>query len=180
MVVGNAEVSLSIRTLVKNSSETRRVFLRVVGQSALAFGAATVTSACGDASGDDGAGGQGGSAGNGQELPGINVGPLDRFQQDGLYKVAGTSVLVGRDVQGVFARSSLCTHQGCNLNDDGMMQADGGIECGCHGSEFDSTGGILGGPATKPLPAFAVALGLDGNLYVDTGTPVDSSVRLDV
>jgi Rieske Fe-S protein len=166
---------------VESSSKTRRVFLRVLGQSAIAFGAATVTSACGDSGGDDGAGGQGGSAGgNAQELPGINVGPLDQFQQDGLHRVAGTSVLIGRDMQGVFARSSLCTHQGCNLNDDGMMQADGGIECGCHGSEFDSTGEVLGGPATKPLPGFAVGLGLDGNLYVDTGAPVDSSVRLDV
>ncbi len=39
-----------------------------------------------------------------------------------------------------------CTHQGCPVT-----PAGGGFRCPCHGSTFDGTGQVTGGPATKPL-----------------------------
>ena len=42
-----------------------------------------------------------------------------------------------------------CTHRGCELN------VGGGIySCPCHGSEFDTKGGVLQGPADQNLKTF--------------------------
>jgi Rieske Fe-S protein len=125
-----------------------------------------------------GAAGGAGTDDSGTLPPGVNVGPVDLFSEPGLHQVAGTTLLVGRDPEGLFARSSLCTHAGCNLNEDGASQPSGGIRCGCHGSQFDATGSVLAGPANRPLPALSIELGDDGNLYVDSNTLVDSSARL--
>ena len=57
--------------------------------------------------------------------------------------------------------SSLCTHQACEVNLPG--EGDPQIWCPCHGALFDrTTGAVLRGPATAPLPRFE-------NTY-DTGT----------
>lgn len=57
------------------------------------------------------------------------------------------------------AFSSTCTHQGCAVT----SVADGAIVCPCHNSRFDiSTGEVLDGPATKPLPEKAVSVGPEG------------------
>ena len=54
-------------------------------------------------------------------------------------------------VQGV---SATCTHQGCTV---GSPQG-GVVTCPCHGSQFEaSTGRVIRGPATAPLPAVPVA-----------------------
>lgn len=45
--------------------------------------------------------------------------------------------------------STVCTHQGCNVNRIG----DGILECPCHGSKFRiDDGSVAGGPAPSPLP----------------------------
>ncbi|MBU6428041.1 MAG: Rieske (2Fe-2S) protein, partial [Cyanobacteria bacterium REEB65] len=44
--------------------------------------------------------------------------------------------------------SNVCPHQGCAVNWDG---ADGIFLCPCHGSQFDSTGNLLQGPARSNL-----------------------------
>jgi cytochrome b6-f complex iron-sulfur subunit len=89
-------------------------------------------------------------------------------------------VLIGRDTGGLYALTAICTHQQCNMDSDpmGTITAMGGITCACHGSVFTSTGAVEMGPATKPLVAYALALGCDGFLYVDTTTPVANTVRL--
>lgn len=49
--------------------------------------------------------------------------------------------------------SSLCTHQACEVNLPG--EGDPQIWCPCHGALFDrTTGAVLRGPATAPLPRF--------------------------
>lgn len=48
------------------------------------------------------------------------------------------------------ALSAQCTHVGCIVE----WQSNGEIHCPCHGSKFDNTGKVLGGPATKPLKTF--------------------------
>lgn len=105
-----------------------------------------------------------------------------------------TAVLVGRDADGFFARSAICTHQCCivALCDDeacnspnptpdpcgtvGPASADR-VLCPCHGSVFRvSDGEALTGPATVPLPCYVVTV--DGaDLLVDTGTEVDPATR---
>ena len=91
-----------------------------------------------------------------------------------------TAVLVGRDAAGFYARSAICTHQCCivalcedeactspNPTPDacgtvGPATGDR-VLCPCHGSVFRISDGVaLNGPATEPLPAFAVTVDGDG------------------
>jgi Rieske Fe-S protein len=105
-----------------------------------------------------------------------------------------TAVLVGRDDAGFYARSAICTHACCIVavcDDDGCTSPNPSPEscgtvgpvssdrvlCPCHGSIFRvSDGEALTGPATTPLPPYAVAVDGD-DLLVDTGTEVDATAR---
>jgi Rieske Fe-S protein len=68
--------------------------------------------------------------------------------------------VVTQPAEGEFkAFSSVCTHQGCQV---GGVE-NGVISCPCHGSQFDiSTGAVVQGPATKPLPEKSVTVSGDG------------------
>lgn len=70
-------------------------------------------------------------------------------------------LVVSQPSEGEFvAFSAVCTHQGCTL---GEVHKEEG-SCPCHGSRFDvSTGKVLQGPATKPLPEVPVRV-KDGKL----------------
>jgi Rieske Fe-S protein len=46
-----------------------------------------------------------------------------------------------------------CTHQGSELQVFGDA-----LQCPSHGSEFDKHGGLLNGPADKPLRTFPVKI----------------------
>ena len=49
--------------------------------------------------------------------------------------------------------SSVCTHQGCEVNLPG--DGDPNIWCSCHGSVFDrASGSVMQGPAPAPLQRF--------------------------
>lgn len=63
-------------------------------------------------------------------------------------------LVITKDASGaVHAVSATCTHQGCTVS----SPHDGVVSCPCHGSVFDATTGkVLRGPATRPLPAVAV------------------------
>jgi glycine/D-amino acid oxidase-like deaminating enzyme/nitrite reductase/ring-hydroxylating ferredoxin subunit len=68
-----------------------------------------------------------------------------RVVRDGLGK---TGVYRGED--GLHAVSLRCTHLGCLLRWNG---AERSWDCPCHGSRFDVDGGVLEGPAVRPLKA---------------------------
>jgi Rieske Fe-S protein len=74
-------------------------------------------------------------------------------------------VVITRDGDTVHAFSATCTHQGCIVSD----VTDGEIHCPCHGSAFDaSTGAVVTGPATRPLPVVGVEV-RDGAIFRTTG-----------
>jgi len=105
-----------------------------------------------------------------------------------------TAVVIGRDADGFYARSAVCTHACCVVNlcgDDACSALDptpdpcgtvgpvssDRVLCPCHGSIFRVSDGVaLTGPATTPLPPYAVTLDGD-DLLVDTGTEVDAATR---
>jgi Rieske Fe-S protein len=49
------------------------------------------------------------------------------------------------------ALSASCTHQCCPVSYSG-----GRLVCPCHGSTFDMSGAVVGGPARRPLQSFEV------------------------
>ena len=75
-------------------------------------------------------------------------------------------VVITRDGDTVHAFSATCTHQGCIVSN----VTDGEIHCPCHGSAFDaSTGAVVTGPATRPLPVVGVEV-RDGAIFRTAGS----------
>ena len=86
---------------------------------------------------------------------------------------SGRSVAIIRDAEGVFAISTVCTHLGCIVK-----QAEDGFHCPCHGSRFDPKGGVVRGPAPKPLPWLAIQDAGGGTFIVDEGKPVPPGTKV--
>lgn len=61
-----------------------------------------------------------------------------------------------------------CTHLGCSVP---WVENENQFHCPCHGSLFDKTGQVLGGPAPRPLDIFPVII-KNGEVFVDTGNPI--------
>lgn len=72
-------------------------------------------------------------------------------------------VLVLRVPGGFAAVSPICTHRGCTVEVAGDR-----LECPCHGSTYDRTGALLGGPAERPLARFGVTTSTD-RVVIDLG-----------
>ena len=68
-----------------------------------------------------------------------------------------SNVVVARDANGVYAMSAVCTHAGCLLDDSNSTIASG-LSCPCHGSTFDGSGTVTGGPAQSSLQHYAVTI----------------------
>jgi cytochrome b6-f complex iron-sulfur subunit len=139
--------------------ETRRTFCANAcrAASAVALGGALppMFAACGGGSGSS----------NAQNLPIISgsfvnpaitvaidaSSPLAAVGALALVTSPGGNVLVARTSATTFnALSSGCTHAACTVSGfSGQV-----FVCPCHGSEFDISGRVVGGPAPSPLPAF--------------------------
>lgn len=89
----------------------------------------------------------------------------------GTYRVfLSQHAIVGRDVGGLYAFTSVCTHEGCDVP---APDAGGEIVCPCHGSRFDANGDVTGGPAKSSLLHVPVVIRADGRVCVAT-TMVES------
>jgi nitrite reductase/ring-hydroxylating ferredoxin subunit len=80
---------------------------------------------------------------------------------------------VVRDSGGLYAVSSICTHQGAALTNDGSE-----FYCPRHGATFDYDGNILGGPVSIPLVHYAMCLMSNGDVGVDPSQQVSKTTRL--
>jgi cytochrome b6-f complex iron-sulfur subunit len=122
---------------------TRRVVVVAGGVAA-----ASVLVACSGGSGTSTDGG--GSAASG---PIVALGDVPVGGSVAAKDASGAPIVVGQPTAGkAVAFSAICTHQGCQVAPAGKQ-----LNCPCHGSQFDATSGaVLRGPATKPLPSVAV------------------------
>ena len=97
----------------------------------------------------------------------VDVGPLssltskNRIRSD--WASLGGFFLV-REGNRVVAVSSTCTHRRVRLVASGDGRA---FKCPRHGSVFQDDGRVTVGPATKPLPRFAIRVDERGHVLVD-------------
>jgi Rieske Fe-S protein len=109
----------------------------------------------------------------------VQAGIVSDYPVGSLEAVGTMAVAVGRDAKGLYALTLTCTHSGCNMAVDGYVSASG-IDCGCHGSQFDANGGVTRGPAQDPLTHFAVTVDASGAVTVHGDQTVAASVRTPV
>ena len=84
-------------------------------------------------------------------------------QNSALATVGGTLALTANELDGsgillyrqsdtsVLAFSRICTHNGCTI---GSFQ-NGTSTCPCHGSQFNTSGSVVNGPAVNPLRQYS-------------------------
>jgi thiosulfate dehydrogenase [quinone] large subunit len=143
-----------------------------VGSKPVGPGSATASPSTTTSSGPKGASTTTSSsvASSGATPKGVRIGPASDVPLGGAASFTdpkqGVPALVVQVKQGVFrAFSAVCPHAGCQVQFD--QQSDLFV-CPCHGSIFDgSTGAVQQGPASTGLSSIPIALGSNGELYVD-------------
>ena len=96
-----------------------------------------------------------GSRTNGVTTVSIGAGsPLAATGGMAFVQAGSANFLVARTGAGSFtALSTICTHQQCNVtNVSGSL-----FVCPCHGSEYDTSGAVVRGPAPSPLRSFTTS-----------------------
>jgi cytochrome b6-f complex iron-sulfur subunit len=68
---------------------------------------------------------------------------------------------------GYVALYQKCVHLGCRVP---WCQSSQWFECPCHGSQYNRVGEKKGGPAPRGLDRFALSVGSDGSISVNTAT----------
>jgi cytochrome b6-f complex iron-sulfur subunit len=85
-------------------------------------------------------------------------GPLAAVGGAALVQSSSGSFLVARIAQETFnAMTATCTHEGCTI--EGFSNPV--FVCGCHGSEFSTSGQVVKGPASRSLQRFNTAFAAD-------------------
>ena len=159
-----APTSLQLARLMPHADNPKRLSRRDVLW--LGGGAAAVllaASACGSGSS---------TAGN---VGVVAAGKVSDYQVGSIKQFDTGPIFVARDASGLYAMSAVCTHQGCTV-DIGA----GSLPCPCHGSVFDLNGNVKTGPASGPLPHYALAVDGQGAVTVDTSKEVAASARVSV
>jgi len=93
----------------------------------------------------------------------IKIGRTKDFPQGSHLLLLDNQLVIVSGAEGLQAMSVRCTHLGCTVG-----KVEWGYQCPCHGSRFDHSGGVLRGPAPRPLPWFKILQDPDGLLVVDT------------
>ncbi len=148
----------------------RRRFLQVIGGAALA---ATLP-ACNGSDPNASSSSSGGVVG----VPGTGSPKVADVLPGTLVRGPGTT-LVGRDDGGLYAMTSLCTHERCDLKAYGIVSAES-LVCDCHGSKYTLDGKRLSGPAPASLAHLKLTVNADKTISVDPNVTVEASVRTPV
>jgi Rieske Fe-S protein len=74
-----------------------------------------------------------------------------------IVQYTGGSLLVARTDDGVYhAMTSICPHQRCSI--DQYNSGSKEFVCPCHGSRFNTTGGVTNGPASTALKQYVTSV----------------------
>ena len=107
----------------------------------------------------------------------FKVGFPDDFPPDSHRLIENKFIWIYRDQLGFYAVSSICPHLGCIVKEEAGEQS---FICPCHGSRFDASGNVLGGPSPRGLDWLDISLAADGELMVDTAQTVSAGTRFNV
>jgi Rieske Fe-S protein len=113
-----------------------------------------------------------------QSFGDVSAGNKSALTVGAITALSNAPAFIARDDKGVYAMTTTCTHQACDLREGKI--APGSITCQCHGSHFDGNGEVLGGPATAPLVHYAVSIDAGGAITVHGGQQVAADVRVAV
>ncbi len=91
----------------------------------------------------------------------FDLGPADEYAPGSRTPLAHPPVMLIHSQAGFQAISLVCPHLGCSVK----AQPDG-FQCPCHGSRFDADGGLVNGPASRPLTPLRVEVRPDGHVWV--------------
>ncbi len=80
--------------------------------------------------------------------------------------VPAARAFVGRTEEGFFALSTVCPHLGCVIR---WLPDQGRFDCPCHGSQFETDGRVLNGPAQQDLVQLELGTDGQGRLVVHRG-----------
>jgi cytochrome b6-f complex iron-sulfur subunit len=152
------------RIAVEPISKTRRELCQQACHAASLAALGVLLPGCGG----NPAGPTGGGGGNVQALPVVNStisgnsftltidgnSPLNAVGSAALVQASGQPFLVAHTAQDTFvALTGTCTHQACTIN--GI--SGGNYVCPCHGSQYNTAGVVLSGPAPRNLAKFTTA-----------------------
>jgi cytochrome b6-f complex iron-sulfur subunit len=150
---------------IEQDPYSRKDFLKTAGSTALFsfLGISFITSCSGstDALNDTGTGGSTGGESEGITVSGNTV-TIDLNSDAGSPLKASGGWLLIRDAQvlavnvdgtNIRAFTSVCTHQGC---DTSWQFSNSLFTCSCHGSQFNTSGSVVRGPANQDLAEFEV------------------------
>jgi len=94
----------------------------------------------------------------------VDAGPASDFAADGVYtQFRSQGFFVIRSGTQLTALSAICTHRGCKV----AAQPDHSFHCPCHGSIYDSSGKVIGGPAIQNLPILPTTVDASGHLIIE-------------
>lgn len=148
---------MGVRVDVRRHAQTRREFCQRVCQAASLAAVGTIVGGCGGsptAPSDIGSALPVVSGSRVNSRTTVNVGagsPLASTGGKALVQAGAVNFLVTRTGTSAFvALTAICTHQQCTVaNFSGTV-----FVCPCHGSEYDTSGAVVRGPAGSPLRPF--------------------------
>ena len=96
----------------------------------------------------------------------FEVGIAEAYPLDSQTVLPQIPALLIRSREGFRAVSLTCTHLGCTLEHTSNIR----LTCPCHGSQFDTAGSVVQGPAAQALTSLRVEVTPDG-IVVVSNTP---------
>ena len=102
----------------------------------------------------------------------FKIGMIEDFPVGAVKKIDDKKVFIFADEGCIYAISAVCTHLGCIV-----FKTEGGFQCPCHGSKYNESGKVIGGPAPRPLSWFEISQGIDGTLVVDASKEVSAGTK---
>ena len=107
-----------------------------------------------------------------EEATRFKIGKPESFPAGTVQKIDARGVFIFSGEDGMHAISSVCTHLGCLVN-----VTDWGFQCPCHGSKYNASGKVIGGPAPRNLAWLEISQDVDGTLAVDTAREVPAGTK---